>query len=55
MVKENSGGIVRSRSVGKFYSNGTDKPQYRGGNRGLRRKKYRRGNQNSDSNRENLD
>ena len=55
VVKENGGGIVCNRSVGKFHGNGTDKPQYRGGNRCLRCKKYRRGNQNSDSNRENLD
>ena len=55
VVKENSGGIVSNRSVGKFHGNGTDKPEYRSGNRSLRRKKYRRGNQNSDSNRENLD
>ena len=55
MVKENGGGIVRGRSFGEFRGNGTDKPEYRSGYRSLRREKYRRGNQDGDSNRENLD
>ena len=55
MVKENSGGIVRNRSVGEFRGNDTDKSQHRSGNRSLRQEKYRRGNQDGDSNGENPD
>ena len=55
MVKENGGGIVCGQSFGEFCGNGTNKLEHRGGNRGLRREKYRRGNQDGDSNRKNLD